>query len=95
MDTGVSQPDSTSESVLNDLILLWQIPAKSNMGSGEWQEISNKSSMSLLHAPTVVDGRFSTGEGLWSEPEDATPDSEDEGWWLVAKRNASGENSID
>jgi len=49
----------------------------------------------LLDAPTVLDGRLSTGEGLRSEPEDATADSEVEGWRLIIERNASGENIID
>jgi hypothetical protein len=78
MDTGVSRPDATSESALNDLILLRQIPVKSNMVSGERRDISDKSSTSLLlDAPTILDGRFSTGEGLRSEPEDATANSQE------------------
>jgi hypothetical protein len=46
---------------------------------------------------TVVGGRFSTGEGLrlLSEPEDATGDSEDDGWRLVIKQNALGEKNIE
>jgi hypothetical protein len=49
---------------------------------GEWSPLvflNSLFSCNYIALITVLDARFSTGEGLRSEPEDATADSEDEG----------------